>query len=76
MAWTNGEGVMKRVEEFIRALYQTVTHPTMPLPPLSEAPFYRMSYDEAMAEHGSDKPDLRIPGLVRSRQNEPLTMLT
>jgi aspartyl-tRNA synthetase len=68
MAWTDGEGVMKRVEEFIRALYQTVAHPPISLPSLNETPFYRMTYDDAMSEHGSDKPDLRIPGLVSSRR--------
>jgi aspartyl-tRNA synthetase len=64
MAWTDGEGVMARVEKLIRALYKRFTAPDTSLPPLPETPFHRITYDEAMSHHGSDKPDLRIPGLV------------
>ena len=64
MAWTDGEGVMQRVEKFIKSLYKRFGKPDTALLPLFDGPFYRMSYDEAMSQHGSDKPDLRIPGLV------------
>jgi aspartyl-tRNA synthetase len=65
MAWTDGEGVMRRVEKLIKSLYQKFAKPGTPLAsPLPDIPFLRMSYDEAMSKHGSDKPDLRIKGLV------------
>jgi len=64
MAWTDGEGVMTRVEKLIRALYQKFATPDTSLPPLPESPFHRITYDAAMSHYGSDKPDLRIPGLV------------
>ncbi|TVY37806.1 Aspartate--tRNA ligase [Lachnellula occidentalis] len=65
MAWTDGEGVMARVEKLIRVLYKKFAAPNTPLPPLFETPFHRITYDEAMSHHGSDKPDLRIPGLIQ-----------
>jgi aspartyl-tRNA synthetase len=64
MAWTDGEGVMARVEKLIKALYKRFAQPDSRLLPLSDAPFLRMTYNDAMSHHGSDKPDLRIPGLV------------
>ncbi|TVY62762.1 Mitochondrial aspartate--tRNA ligase [Lachnellula suecica] len=65
MAWTNGKGVMLRVESLIRAIYAKFGKEDTPLLPLSNAPFPRITYARAMAEHGSDKPDLRIPGLIQ-----------
>ncbi|KAG9230712.1 tRNA synthetases class II-domain-containing protein [Amylocarpus encephaloides] len=63
MAWTDGEGVMQRIETFVKSLYKRFEQDTQ-IPPLSDAPFHRMRYEEAMSQHGSDKPDLRIPGLI------------
>lgn len=51
------------------AIYPTLKSDAMTdtneYPPI-EAEFPRITYQEAMALHGSDKPDLRIPNKVRS----------
>jgi len=47
--------IMALNEEMIRLLYKEVLDVDLP------APFPRMSYDEAMARYGSDRPDLRVP---------------
>lgn len=47
--------IMALNEEMIRQLYKEVLDVDLP------APFPRMSYEEAMARYGSDRPDLRVP---------------
>ncbi|MFW5453965.1 aspartate--tRNA ligase [Thioalkalivibrio sulfidiphilus] len=49
------EGIMGLMEEMVRELFAQILE--VPL----HTPFQRMSYAEAMARYGSDKPDLRIP---------------
>lgn len=65
MAWTDGEGVMQRMESFLKSLFNRLhADGDLLVPPLPDTPFRRMTYDEAMSKHGSDKPDLRIRDLV------------
>ncbi|MEJ2609913.1 MAG: aspartate--tRNA ligase [Candidatus Thiodiazotropha sp.] len=47
--------IMKLNEEMIRQLYKEILDVDLP------NPFPRMTYDEAMARYGSDRPDLRVP---------------
>lgn len=49
------EDLMSLMEEMIRKLFANVLEQSLP------NPFPRMTYAEAMARFGSDKPDLRIP---------------
>jgi aspartyl-tRNA synthetase len=65
MAWATGEDVMQRVESLVKSVYTEFTASKIPrLATLPDSPFQRMSYNDAMSRHGSDKPDLRIKGLV------------
>lgn len=53
-AFLDEDGIMQLCEEMIRQLYLEILGERLP------APFPRMSYDEAMARYGSDRPDLRV----------------
>ncbi len=46
--------IMELTEEMIRTVFKEVLDVTLP------TPFPRMSYQEAMARFGSDKPDMRV----------------
>jgi aspartyl-tRNA synthetase len=60
MSFPRQETVFAVVEQFMVAGFAAagVTLPT---------PFPKLSYDEAMSQYGSDKPDLRLPGLTDVR---------
>ena len=49
------DDVMGMMEELIRVVFREVANVELP------NPFPRMSYADAMALYGSDKPDLRVP---------------
>lgn len=65
MAFTDGEGVMRRIEQLIKSIYRKFAGVSTAFKlPLLEAPFHRITYEKAMSKYGSDKPDIRLRGLV------------
>lgn len=65
MAFTDGYGVMARVEQLIKDIYKKFAEPGAYLGhSLPSAPFFRVEYEKAMSKYGSDKPDLRLRGLI------------
>ncbi len=60
MSFPRREHVFAVVEEFMAAAF-AAAGVTLPIP------FPRMTYDEAMRQFGTDKPDLRLPGLTDVR---------
>ncbi len=60
MSFPRREHVFAVVEDFCRAAWAAagITLPT---------PFPRITYDDAMRKYGTDKPDLRLPGLTDVR---------
>ncbi len=55
LSFTDEEGVMEIMEQMMRALFAEVLGAKLP------DPFPRLSYQEALARFGTDRPDLRIP---------------
>ncbi|MGA7857110.1 MAG: aspartate--tRNA ligase [Terracidiphilus sp.] len=64
MSFPRREHVFAVVEQFCAAAFAAagVMLPT---------PFPRITYDESMRQHGTDKPDLRLPGLTDVRSAFP-----
>ncbi|HUH64550.1 MAG TPA: aspartate--tRNA ligase [Terracidiphilus sp.] len=60
MSFARQESVFAVVEQFLVAAFAAAG---IALP----APFPKMTYDEAIRQFGSDKPDLRLPGLTDVR---------
>jgi aspartyl-tRNA synthetase len=56
MSFVNAEDVIAAVEEMVT----TVTREILPERSLLATPFPRLTYEEALARYGSDKPDLRF----------------
>ncbi len=64
MSFPRRENVFAVVEQFLSAGFAAAG---VSLP----APFPRITYDDAMRQYGSDKPDLRLPGLTDVRAAFP-----
>ncbi|MDE0167089.1 MAG: aspartate--tRNA ligase [Bryobacterales bacterium] len=59
MSFIRESDVFDVIERVMQGAAEAAGHPT------PERPFARMTYDEAMERHGSDKPDLRVPAMTR-----------
>jgi len=60
MSFPRRENVFEVVEQFMKAAF-AAAGVALPIP------FPRISYDESLRQYGTDKPDLRLPGLTDVR---------
>ncbi|MCU1310809.1 MAG: aspartyl-tRNA synthetase [Candidatus Angelobacter sp.] len=61
MTFPQQERVFEVVEGFLTAAFKAAGHDL-------KTPFPRMTYDQAIAQYGSDKPDLRLPAMTDVRE--------
>jgi aspartyl-tRNA synthetase len=61
MSYPQPERVWEVVEGFLTAAFRAAGFEI-------KTPFPRMSYDQAIRSYGSDKPDLRLPGMIDVRE--------
>jgi aspartyl-tRNA synthetase len=61
MSFPQQERVFEVVEGFLTAAFKAAGHDL-------KTPFPRMTYDEAIQQYGSDKPDLRLPAMSDVRE--------
>src|SRR5204863_1973101 len=61
MSYPQPERVWEVVEGFLTAAFNAAGYEI-------KTPFPRMSYDEAIRVYGTDKPDLRLPGMLDIRK--------
>ncbi|MEO6119879.1 MAG: aspartate--tRNA ligase, partial [Terriglobales bacterium] len=57
MTYPQQETVFAVVESFLTAAFKAAGHDL-------KTPFPRMTYDQAIAQYGSDKPDMRLPAMT------------
>src|SRR5229473_1869290 len=60
MTFPQMDRVFEVVEGFLQAAFKVAGHEL-------KTPFRRMSYDEAVRQYGSDKPDMRLPAMTDIR---------
>jgi aspartyl-tRNA synthetase len=60
MSFPQPDRVFETVEGFLTAAFKVAGHEI-------QTPFQRMTYDEAIRQYGSDKPDMRLPAMTDVR---------
>ena len=60
MSFPQPDRVFEVVEGFLQAAFKVAGHEL-------KTPFRRMSYDDAVRQYGSDKPDMRLPAMTDIR---------
>ena len=70
MAFADERTVMNEIERLVFHIWETMGIQAKMKKPMKKAPFMHMTYMEAMACYGSDKPDLEAPGACQNFQAE------